>query len=156
MTGSQGRNSVQAPGGRIWTEAEAMEEYRLQACFICPCSLTQPRIASLGVAPPIGHWALPTLIIIQEKDYNQPKGIHGWVHGSNIYVAEDCLLWHEWEGRHWVLWRLNAPEKGESRGVRQEWVSGWVGEHHLRGKRETERRRSAEGRLGDNIWHVNK
>ena len=23
------------------------------------------------------------------------------------------------------LWRLDAPEKGDTRGVRQEWVDGW-------------------------------
>lgn len=30
------------------------------------------------------------------------------------------------------LWRLDAPEKGDARGVRQE----WVGEHSLRAKGE--------------------
>ena len=24
-----------------------------------------------------------------------------------------------------ILWRLDAPEKGDARGVRQEWVDGW-------------------------------
>ena len=31
-----------------------------------------------------------------------------------------------------VLWRLDAPEKGDARGVRQE----WIGENPLRGKGE--------------------
>jgi hypothetical protein len=25
------------------------------------------------------------------------------------YVADDCLIWHQWEGMHLVLWRLDAP-----------------------------------------------
>ena len=37
-----------------------------------------------------------------------------------IYVAEDSLIWHQWEGEVLVLWRLDAPEKGDARGVRQE------------------------------------
>jgi hypothetical protein len=40
------------------------------------------------------------------------------------YVAEECLIWHQWEGRHFVLWRLDAPAKGDARGVSQEWVGG--------------------------------
>jgi len=37
----------------------------------------------------------------------------------DIYVAEDCLVWPQWEGMHLVLWRLDAPEKGDAREVRQ-------------------------------------
>jgi hypothetical protein len=32
-----------------------------------------------------------------------------------------------------VLWRLDTPEKGDARGVRREWVGGWVGEEVQRG-----------------------
>jgi hypothetical protein len=24
-----------------------------------------------------------------------------------------------------VLWKLDAPEKGDARGVKQEWMGGW-------------------------------
>ena len=41
------------------------------------------------------------------------------------YVAEDGLLWHQWEGRTLVLRRLDAPEKEDARLVKQEWVGGW-------------------------------
>jgi hypothetical protein len=41
------------------------------------------------------------------------------------HVAEDGLIWPQWEGRHLVLWRLEAPEKGDARGVGQEWEDGW-------------------------------
>ena len=34
------------------------------------------------------------------------------------YVAEDGLIWYQWEGRPLVLWGFDA------RAVRQEWVSG--------------------------------
>ena len=27
----------------------------------------------------------------------------------DTYVAEDCLIWHQWEGRLLVLWRIDAP-----------------------------------------------
>jgi len=40
------------------------------------------------------------------------------------YVAEDGLLWPQWEGMCLVLWRLDAPEKGDATGVRWEWVWG--------------------------------
>jgi hypothetical protein len=43
----------------------------------------------------------------------------------DTYVAEDCLIWHQWEERHLVLWKLNAPVKEDARRVRQEWVGGW-------------------------------
>jgi hypothetical protein len=36
-----------------------------------------------------------------------------------IYVAEDGLIWHQWDWRPLVLWRFDA------RAVRQEWVGGW-------------------------------
>ena len=36
-------------------------------------------------------------------------------------IAEDCLIWHQWEGRCLVLWRLDDPENGGARGVRWEW-----------------------------------
>jgi hypothetical protein len=42
------------------------------------------------------------------------------------HVAEDCLIWPQWEGMCLVLWRLDAPEKGDARGMRLEWVGGWV------------------------------
>ena len=39
-----------------------------------------------------------------------------------VYVSEECLIWHQREGRHLVLWRLIVPVKEEARGVRPEWV----------------------------------
>jgi len=33
---------------------------------------------------------------------HQPKSTHGGIHGSS-YVAEDGLIWHQWEGRLLVL-----------------------------------------------------
>ena len=44
---------------------------------------------------------------------------------STTYVAEDCLIWPQWEGRYLVLWRPDAPEKGNARGVRWDWMGGW-------------------------------
>ena len=35
------------------------------------------------------------------------------------YVAQDYLIWHQWEGMNLIVWRLDAPEKGDARGVRQ-------------------------------------
>jgi hypothetical protein len=56
---------------------------------------------------------------------HEPKSIHGLIHGSTTYVAEDCLMWHQWEGTHLVLWRLDAPENRGAREMRWEWVCGW-------------------------------
>jgi hypothetical protein len=38
------------------------------------------------------------------------------------YVAEDFLVWPQWEKGCLVLCRLDAPKKGDTRGVRWEWV----------------------------------
>ena len=38
------------------------------------------------------------------------------------YVAEDYLIFCQWDGRLLVLWRIDAPLKCDVRGVRQEWV----------------------------------
>jgi hypothetical protein len=48
-----------------------------------------------------------------------------WVHGSHYICSRGLyLIWHQWEGRHLALWRLDAPGKGDARGVRWEWVGG--------------------------------
>lgn len=38
-----------------------------------------------------------------------------------IYVAQDCLIWHQWEGICLVLWRLDTLEKDSARGEKV-WV----------------------------------
>jgi hypothetical protein len=35
------------------------------------------------------------------------------------YVAEDGLIWLQWELRPLVLWRFVAPVKGDAGGVRR-------------------------------------
>jgi hypothetical protein len=37
------------------------------------------------------------------------------------YAAKDYLIWHQWEGRLFILCRLVAPVKGDARRVRQKW-----------------------------------
>lgn len=66
------------------------------------------------------------------------------------YVAEGGPIWHQWEERCLVLWRLVAPAKGDSRGVRQEWVGGWES-NLLEAKGRGMRWGFAEGRLGKGI-----
>jgi hypothetical protein len=39
-------------------------------------------------------------------------------------IAEDGLIWHQWEGRPLVLWRPDAPELGDTRAVRQKEMGG--------------------------------
>jgi hypothetical protein len=56
----------------------------------------------------------------QERDHEQNN-----INYLDTYVAEDGLIWHQWEGRPLVLWRLDAPVYGDAREVRQEWVSRW-------------------------------
>ena len=55
-----------------------------------------------------------TPLTSQELNY-QSKNIHGWVHDSS-YIAEDGLIWHQWEGRPLVLWKLDAPAMGMLEG----------------------------------------
>jgi hypothetical protein len=60
-----------------------------------------------------------------------PTKEHTWpVHGPTTYVAEDCLIWHQWEGKFLILWRLDGPEKGNARRLRWERM-GWWGNTHL-------------------------
>ena len=40
------------------------------------------------------------------------------------YVAEDGRVWHQWEGRPLVPWRLDDPGQGNARAVSQKWVGG--------------------------------
>jgi hypothetical protein len=37
------------------------------------------------------------------------------------YVVEACLMWHQWEQRSLVLWRMDAPAQGNAKVVRLEW-----------------------------------
>jgi hypothetical protein len=48
-----------------------------------------------------------------------------------IYVAEDCLVWPQWEGRSLALWKLKVPEKGDAKGV-----NGLAVDYPLRSKEE--------------------
>ena len=44
---------------------------------------------------------------------HQPKSIHGMIHSSHsptTYVAEDCLIWHQWEIEHFVPQRRGVPK----------------------------------------------
>jgi len=41
------------------------------------------------------------------------------------YVAENCLIWHHWEGSPLVLMRLDDTGYGNTRPLRQERVDGW-------------------------------
>ena len=58
------------------------------------------------------------------KPANMVGAYMGWSMAPATYVAEDCLVWPQLEGMDLVLWRLDAPEKGDARGVRREWVDG--------------------------------
>ena len=65
------------------------------------------------------------------------------------YVAEDDLIWHHWEGRPLVLWRLDDPayEKARHRG-RSEWVGEWRNNPIEAGRGD---RRFLDGKLGKGI-----
>ena len=62
------------------------------------------------------------------------------------YETEEDLIQHQWDGRPLVLWRLVAPEKGEARGVRQDWMSGSMSTL-IEAKGRTQRRRDRTGWL---------
>jgi hypothetical protein len=48
-----------------------------------------------------------------------------WSVAPAIYVAEDFCVWSQWEDMCFVLWSFDAPEKGNTRGVKSEWIGGW-------------------------------
>jgi hypothetical protein len=50
----------------------------------------------------------------------------GWPMALATVVAEDCIIWHIWEGRNSVLWKLVASLKRDARGG-EVGVDGWVG-----------------------------
>ena len=52
--------------------------------------------------------------------------------GPTAYVAEDGLMWHQWEGRCLVLWRPFALGKGDARGV-SEWLCVGAPSYRQRG-----------------------
>ena len=72
------------------------------------------------------------------------------------FVAEDCLIWHYWEGSPLVLWRLNDPEQGNARALKQKWLVGGEHPHRGRGKGKGITVCGGETGKGDNIWNVNK
>ena len=80
-----------------------------------------------GDCNPVGRTTISTNQTPQSSQRlnHQTKSIHGQFNGSARYVSEDHLIWHQWEGRCLVLWRLHSPKKGNARGVRQKWVGGW-------------------------------
>ena len=40
------------------------------------------------------------------------RSIHGLVHGPGTYLAENCLIWLQWEKMRLILKRLEALGKG--------------------------------------------
>ena len=78
-----------------------------------------------GVCNPVGRTTISTNWTPQScQGLNyQPKSIYmeGYM---ALTIAEDCLIWHHWEGRCLLLWRLVAPMKVDAAEVNQEWVGG--------------------------------
>jgi hypothetical protein len=73
-----------------------------------------------GDCNPIGRKQISTnwtLRAPRDKATNQ-RAYMGWSMAPTTYVAEDSLVWPQWEGMCLVLWRLDATEKGDARGVR--------------------------------------
>lgn len=54
-----------------------------------------------------------------------------------VSVAEDCLIWCQWEGK------LDAPSKGECQGR-----SWWVGEHSHRSRGRGDGMSFCRGKMG--------
>ena len=40
----------------------------------------------------------------------------GWLVSPGTCVAEDCLVWPQWERMGLILWKLDAPGKGDAGG----------------------------------------
>jgi hypothetical protein len=48
----------------------------------------------------------------------------GWFIALDTHVAEDGLVWTQWDRICLILWKLNAPGKRDAGGDE---VGGWVG-----------------------------
>jgi hypothetical protein len=79
-----------------------------------------------GDCNPIGRTTESTNQTPKSSKLNHHQRVYiGQSMGPSTLVTEDCLIWHQWEGRYLVIWRLDAPERGYATGVRQEWVGEW-------------------------------
>jgi hypothetical protein len=70
-----------------------------------------------GDCNPIGRTTISTPCTPQSS---QGLNHQLYMDGSVVpaaYITEDCIIWHQWERRPLVLWRLVAPMKGDARGL---------------------------------------
>jgi hypothetical protein len=44
-----------------------------------------------------------------------------WFMAQGTCVAEDCLVWPEWERMYFILWKLDAPRKRNDGGGEVKW-----------------------------------
>jgi hypothetical protein len=44
----------------------------------------------------------------------------GWFMALGTHVAEDCLVWPQWERMHLILWKVDTPGKRDAGGVKVE------------------------------------
>ena len=58
------------------------------------------------------------------SNYTNQRVYMGRFMAPQYLWSRELLIWRQWEGWHLVLWRLDAPEKGDARGIRWEWLGG--------------------------------
>ena len=51
-----------------------------------------------------------------------PTKEYTWASSWLLIHMYGRMAWHQREGRHWVLWRLDASVNLDARRMRQEWV----------------------------------
>jgi hypothetical protein len=73
-----------------------MVEMKTQTVLSCRYSILLQGLYQLILPPKLQGTKPPT------------KELDGFM-APTTYVAEDELIWHQWEGRPLVQWRLNAP-----------------------------------------------
>jgi hypothetical protein len=76
-----------------------------------------------------------------------------WFMAQGTCVAEDCLVWPEWERMYFILWKLDAPRKRNDGGG-----GGKVGEVPSQRWKEGNRVKnsgSGDQELGQ-LWKVNR
>ena len=68
-------------------------------------------VVAEGVCNPIERTTISTNKTLQSfpRLNYQPKSTEGVPMVATGYVAEDCLIWHHWEGSPLVLWKLDDP-----------------------------------------------
>ena len=80
----------------------------------------------------------------------------GWSIVLGTRVAEDCLVWPQWERVRLILWKCGTPGKKDPGGG-EVGVGVQMVEQPIRREKQEGEKNSGRGKPGrGNIWNINK